>query len=86
MIYGNIVRQYENSRYNDINNLFSISAVNEADTILESIQKESDNYRSLLEDSFLTEDERLVLEAKYEVIQEAVGAAMIAAIIAALEP
>lgn len=84
MIYGNIVRQYENSRYSDINNLFSISAVNEADTILESIQKESDNYRSLLEDSFLTEDERLVLEAKYEVIQEAVGAAMIAAIIAAI--
>lgn len=84
MIYGNIVRQYENSRYNDINNLFSISAVNEADTILESIQKESDNYRSLLEDSFLTEDEREILEAKYEVIQEAVGAAMIAAIIAAI--
>ena len=46
--------------------------------------KERDNYASLLEDTFLTEEKMEILEAKYEVINEAVGAAIIAAIIAAI--
>ena len=78
MIYGNVVRQYENN----INP--SINSIDESSYILESLYKEQSNYSNLLEDAFLTEEEREILEAKYEVINEAVGAAIIAAIIAAI--
>ena len=77
MIYGNVVRQYENN----INP--SINSIDESSYILESLYKEQDNYSNLLE-YCIDDNEREILEAKYEVITEAVGAAIIAAIIAAI--
>lgn len=76
MIYGNIVRQYENNNYPVIN-------IDESSMILESLYREQDNYSSLLE-YCMDDNEREILEAKYEVITEVVGAAIIAAILAVL--
>ena len=75
MIYGAVVKQYES------NQKYIPSSIDESGIILEFLEKEQNDYRSLLENNYLSESEREILEAKYEVIQEAVMAAIIVAII-----
>lgn len=62
----------------------SSSRINESEMILEMLQKEYDNYYEMVIESNISDDEKSILEAKYEVIQEAVGVAIFAAIIAVI--
>ena len=82
MIYGNVVKQYERNSYGGVLTP-SYNSIDESSYILESLYKEQDNYSNLLE-YCIDDNEREILEAKYEVITEAVGAAIIAAIIGVL--
>lgn len=61
----------------------TVNEVSESDSIINFLLNESENYNSLiLNESYVTEEERIVAEAKLQVIQEAVSGAIIAAIIA----
>lgn len=77
MIYGG----YAKSITNTINNT---KVVSESDAILEYLMNESNNYDVILTESYITEEERLIMEAKLEAIQEAVSGVIIAAICAIL--
>ena len=79
MIYGQYAKSYGNRGGGNY------KVVSESDAIINYLIKEQNNYNNLLlNESYITEEERLVMEAKYEVLQEAVAGALIAAIIAIL--
>lgn len=74
MIYGKLVQT-------------SIPSIqSEKDAMLEALESELNYYNNLFldESGYVDESTKMVLEAKREVLQEAVGAALIAAIIAAI--
>ena len=74
MIYGKLVQT-------------SVPSIqSEKDAMLEALESELNYYNNLFlnESGYVDESTRMVLEAKREVLQEAVGAALIAAIIAAI--
>lgn len=74
MIYGKLVQS-------------SVPSIqSEKDAMLETLESELNYYNNLFlnESGYVDESTRMVLEAKREVLQEAVGAALIAAIIAAI--
>lgn len=76
MIYGQLAKQYGANNY---------KVVSESDAILEYMFSEAKQYQNLvLTESFFDDEERLVMEAKMEILQEAISGAIIAAIIAAL--
>lgn len=78
MIYGQYAKQYANNK-----NKFSI--VSESDAIIDYLFKEQNQYKNLLlTESFFDEEERLVMEAKYQVLQEAVTGVIITAVISVL--
>lgn len=83
MIYGNVVRSYANSKYGSFD---ESSLTRESDAILEALQREYDNYSNAIvnESYFASGREKAILEAKFEVIQEALSGAIIAAIIAGI--
>lgn len=81
MIYGNVIRQYENNVYY---RGWGRNIVDEGGAILEALQKEYDNYSNMVfnESYFITDREKAINEAKLEAIQEAVTVAIVAAIVA----
>lgn len=76
MIYGQLARNYGGNNY---------KVVSEGDAILEYMFSEAKQYQNLmLTESFFDDEDKLVMEAKYQVLQEAISGAIIAAIIAVL--
>lgn len=80
MVYGNFARTLGTARGGE--NL-TINEVSESDSIINFLLNESENYNNLiLNESYVTEEERFIAEAKLQAIQEAVSGAIIAAIVA----
>ena len=77
MIYGQYAKSYGNRGGGNY------KVVSESDAIINYLIKEQNNYNNLLlNESYITEEERLVMEARLEAINEAAVGAIIAAIIA----
>jgi hypothetical protein len=77
MIYGQLAKSMSSTRGGVV--------VSESDAIIKFLQQESNEYRnSVLNESYLSNEERIVYEAKIEALNEAVTGAIIAAIVAAV--
>lgn len=77
MIYSSVVKQYETNKGH------TYQSIDESGFMLKFLQEERNNYKNLLENC-IDSNQREILEAKYEVIQESVVVVIITAIIAVI--
>lgn len=75
MIYGSLAKQYGNNTY---------KPMSESDSIIKYLLREQNNYEVILNESYIDDKERLIVESKIQVIQEIAMGAIVAAIIAVI--